>query len=82
MKKRAELTALISYFTSLTVESGILAVLSFVAVPTLVESIVATVESFVSVVADPEPHAVIVNVTITANKNVIFLIIIKYKKKN
>jgi hypothetical protein len=70
-------TAQISYFTSLTVESaGILAVLSFVALPTLAESIVVDVESLVSVAVDPEPQAVNAVIALNAIINVYFFIIV------
>jgi copper chaperone CopZ len=50
------------------------AVTAVESVDAVAESALTTVESVVSVAVDPEPHAANVNVTQTANKNVIFLI--------
>lgn len=73
LKKRGR--SPISYFASL-----ISAVLSFVAVPTFVESntvesVVTAVESVVSFEVDFEPHAANVTDTITANTNIYFFIL-------
>jgi hypothetical protein len=72
LKNRAGLvTGPILYFVAVVVSTiGAVVVESTVAV----ESTLTAVESVVSVAVDPEPHAANVNVTQTANKNVIFLI--------
>ena len=70
------MTSPISYFVA--VVSTTAAVLS--AGFTDVSALAAAVESFVSVVADPEPHAANVKETATANKNVYFFIYCKYTK--
>jgi hypothetical protein len=73
-------TALISYFTSLAVESaGISAVVGLVT-PTDAESTGAVaVESLVSVAVDPEPQAVNAVIAINAIIKIYFFIIVNIR---